>query len=179
MRQVASTVVYANPWMSVREDTFELPDGTRGTYGVVDKPDFAVVIAEQDGCFHLVEQFRYPTQQRSWEFPMGGWPAGKGGTAAELAAAELVEETGVTAGTWRHLGRLTNSNGFCSQQMDVFHATDLTAGAHRREDTEADMVHRLVPEEEFRQMILDGRINDSETICAYGLFLLHSGARRT
>ena len=173
MRQISSKQVYASPWMSVREDVFERPDGSRGVYGVVDKADFAVVIAEQDGCFHLVEQFRYPTQRRSWEFPMGGWPSGKTGTAAELAAAELVEETGVTAGVWRHLGRLTNSNGFCSQGMDVFHATDLTAGEHRREDTEQDMVHALVPESEFRQMIFQGRITDSETICAYGLFVMH------
>lgn len=173
MRQVSTTEVYRSPWMSVREDVFELPDGTRGTYSVVDKADFAVVIAEENGCFHLVQQYRYPTQRRSWEFPMGGWPAGKSGTGLELAAAELVEETGVTAAGWTHLGRLTTANGFCRQYFDVFHATDLSHGAHRREETEADMVQALVPESEFRRMIRDGEITDSETICSYGLFTLH------
>lgn len=172
MRQVSSTVVYRNPWMSVREDEFVRPDGTGGVYGVVDKADFSLVIAEQDGCFHLVEQFRYPLGRRSWEFPMGGWPEGSTGTAEELARAELVEETGVTAGRWRHLGRLNEAGGFCSQSFDAFHATELTAGEHRREESEVDMVHALVPESEFRTMITDGRIFDAATISAYALLLL-------
>lgn len=172
IRCVERRIVYSSPWMSVREDLIELADGSRGTFGVVDKPDFAVIIAEQNGCFHLVEQFRYPTGQRSWEFPMGGWPAGKSGSALELAQAELAEETGVRAASWDHLGHLTNSNGFCNQRMDVFHATELTTGAPDREKSEADMVHAVVTEQEFRQMIKAGRITDSETVCAYGLLRL-------
>ncbi len=120
-RQLSSRVVYANPWLSVREDEFERTDGSTGVYGVVDKQDFAIVVAEQDGVFHLVEQFRYPIGRRSWEFPMGGWPPGKDGTALALAQAELREETGLTAGRWelwhtctKHPGsahRLSTSSG--------------------------------------------------------------------
>ena len=40
-----SKVVYQNRWMTVREDTIGRDDGYRGIYGVVDKPDFVVVIA--------------------------------------------------------------------------------------------------------------------------------------
>lgn len=36
--------MYENAWMSVREDQVRLPDGTPGVYGVVDMPDFALVI---------------------------------------------------------------------------------------------------------------------------------------
>src|SRR5690606_12855077 len=43
-KTLASTVVYRNPWMTVREDRVERPDGSRGIYGVVDKPDFALII---------------------------------------------------------------------------------------------------------------------------------------
>src|SRR4051812_12152575 len=97
LRRTSSRVVYANQWLSVREDEFERSDGATGVYGVVDKQDFAIVVAEQDGMFHLVEQFRYPIGRRSWEFPMGGWPVEKTGTALELAQAELREETGLIA----------------------------------------------------------------------------------
>ncbi len=173
VRQTSSRVVYANPWLSVREDEFERSDGVTGIYGVVDKQDFAIVIAEQDGMFHLVEQFRYPIGRRSWEFPMGGWPVGKAGSSLELAQAELREETGLTAGRWERLAHLHEAPGFCSQAFDVFRATDLTAGDHAREDSEVDMVHRVVSEQQLRSMILDGTIVDSTTITAYGLLLLN------
>ncbi len=172
IRQTSSRVVYANPWLSVREDEFERSDGSTGVYGVVDKQDFAIVIAAEAGMFHLVEQFRYPIGRRSWEFPMGGWPTGKGGTALELAQAELREETGLTAARWEHLAHLHEAPGFCSQAFDVYLATELAAGAHAREDSEADMVHRTFSEDELRSMMLDGTIVDATTITAFGLLLL-------
>lgn len=170
--QLTTSTVYRNNWMSVREDTFALPDGSVGTYGVVDKDDFSIVIAEADGTFHLVEQFRYPIGRRAWEFPMGTWPQGKSGSPLELARQELVEETGVSAANWRFLAHLNEAPGFCSQGFDVFHATDLTPGEHSREASEADMVHAVVDEAEFCAMILDGRIVDAATIAAYTLLRL-------
>ena len=163
--------VYESKWMRVREDTYTQPDGVVVTYGVVDKDDFAIVIAQEGGAFHLVEQFRYPIGRRSWEFPMGTWPAGHSGTAEQLARQELQEETGLTAASWRQLGgRMHHAPGFCSQGFTVFHATDLTAGPHNREATESDMVQAVVSEAEFRAMIVDGRIVDGPTMAAYALF---------
>lgn len=172
VRTLSSTLVYRSRWLQLREDRFVRSDGVEGRYGVVDKPDFAVVIAEQDGHFHLVEQYRYPIGRRSWEFPMGGWPAGRGGSALDLARAELAEETGCTADTWTHVARLHGTVGFCSQGYDVFHATGLQAGPPSREESEADMVHRVVPEVELRRMIADGEIIDGVTLAAYLRFQL-------
>ena len=167
-RLLSSTVAYSNPWMQVREDVFVQADGTVGTYGVVAKTDFSVVIAQEtDGRFHLVEQFRYPLGRRAWEFPMGTWPAGKSGTAEELARQELLEETGVTAANWRPLGgRLHEAPGFCSQGFHVFHATGLSHGDHSREASEIDMVSARVTEARFLEMVTDGRIVDAPTITA-------------
>lgn len=44
IRTVSSREVYRNAWMSVREDDIRRPDGSEGVYGVVDKPDYALVI---------------------------------------------------------------------------------------------------------------------------------------
>ena len=178
VRRIGSRVVYRNNWMSVREDDIEFADGSRSIYGVVDKPDYALVIPVEDGDatgprFHLVEQYRYAIERRSLEFPMGGWPAGKSGTAEELARAELREETGLSAADWVHLGHLVQSTGHSSQGFDVYLATGLTAGAHEREATESDMEHRVVGEDEFCRLIADGAITDSPTVAAYGLLLLH------
>lgn len=173
--QLSSRTVYRNRWMRVREDSYVRPDGSVGTYGVVDKGDFCIVIAEQDGRLWLVEQFRYPITRRSWEFPMGTWPQGRSGSPLELAQLELAEETGVTAARWSSLGRFQQAPGYSSQGFHVFHATDLTRGAHRREASEADMVDATVTEAEFRAMILDGRIVDASTIAAYAVFRLRRG----
>lgn len=171
--QLSTRTVYRNNWMSVREDTFRQADGAQALYGVVDRSDFAVVIAESEGAFQLVEQFRYPIGRRSWEFPMGTWPAGHTGSVADLARAELAEETGLTAASWRQVGgRLHEAPGFCAQGFTVFHATDLTPGPHRREASEVDMVSAAVPEAEFLAMIRDGRIVDGVTIAAYALLRL-------
>ena len=79
MRVISSREVYRNPWMSVREDQVVREDGSSGTYGVVDKPDFALVIPQDQDGFWLVEQFRYPVGRRAWEFPQGSWGTGARG----------------------------------------------------------------------------------------------------
>src|ERR671935_2000273 len=114
MRVRDSRMVYRNAWMSVREDAIERDDGSVGVYGVVDKPDFALVIPYDAGGFWLVEQYRYPVRRRAWEFPQGSWNSGSG-TPEELARAELAEETGLRAGHMRQLGHLCVAYGFCSQ----------------------------------------------------------------
>src|SRR6478609_2204415 len=86
IRQLASREVYRTPWMSVREDAVEFPDGTSGTYSVVDKDDFVVVLPYAYGGFWLVQQYRYPIGRREWEFPQGGWSTGRTGRAEQLAA---------------------------------------------------------------------------------------------
>ena len=174
MRTVSSREVHRNPWMSVREDEVVLPDGTPGTYGVVDKPDFALVVPrEPDGSLWLVEQYRYPLGRRGWEFPQGSWGAAGSGSQVELAAAELREETGLTAGRMTHLGHLYLAYGISSQGFDVHLAHDLTPGEPDRETTEQDMQHAFVSEADFVAMIERGEVVDGCTLAAYGLLLLH------
>ena len=52
-----------NRWMRVREDAIRRRDGSEGIYGIVEKPDFVVIVpVEDDGRIHLVQQYRYPVQ---------------------------------------------------------------------------------------------------------------------
>lgn len=173
MQTTSSRQVYANAWMSVREDEVVLPDGRPGLYGVVDKPDFALVVPrEDDGHLWLVEQYRYPVQRRSWEFPQGSWSSTSGGGPVELARAELREETGLRAADLRHLGRLDEAPGFCSQRFDVWLATGLVAGAPEREVTEQGMRTRRVDDAELRRMVRTGELVDAASIAAYALVLV-------
>jgi hypothetical protein len=67
--QTTSTrFVYENRWMRVPEDTIRRRDGSTGIYGVVEKPDFVVIVlVENDRRVHLVKQYRYPVKGRYWE----------------------------------------------------------------------------------------------------------------
>lgn len=168
---VASRTVYENPWMTVREDQIRRADGSLGIYGVVDKHDFAVVAAMQDGQVHMVQQYRYPVRSRQWELPQGTSHAGVV-DALELAAAELREETGLVAASVVHVARLFVAYGFCSQGYDVFLATGLTQGPVDREVEEQDMVCRAFSLAEVDEMIRRGEIMDATTVAVMGLLRL-------
>jgi 8-oxo-dGTP pyrophosphatase MutT (NUDIX family) len=169
----SSAVVYANRWMTVREDLTLRYDGVEGVYGVVQKPDFALVVPYADGGFHLVEQYRYTVGGRYWEFPQGSWEGRPDADPLVLARGELAEETGLTAGSMTPLGHLFAAYGFADQGCHVLLATDLTAGGTDLDETEAGLISRWFPEPEVWQLIADGRIKDAPTIAALALFQRH------
>lgn len=172
IRRLSSRVVYENAWMAVREDAIRYGDGADGIYGMIDKPDFALVVPVSGGGFHLVEQYRYPVGRRCWEFPQGAFPDRGDGDPAELARRELAEETGYLAGSLTPLGRFDIAHGMSGQRCNAYLATDLTPGPTRREPEEQDMRQRWVPRAELEAMLRDGTITDSASLAAYTLLCL-------
>ena len=174
METLGSRQVYANAWMTVREDAVRRDDGSRGVYGVVDKPAYALVVPVDGDRLHLVEQFRYPLRLRRWEFPQGTAPDRADMDAAELAARELREETGLVAGRITELGLIDTAPGMSSQRGRVFLATELMAtGAPQREPEEQDMRSRWFTRAEFEAMAVRGEITDAQSLAAYTLLALH------
>ncbi len=169
--------MYANDWMTVREDAVRRPDGRSGIYGVVDKPDYALVIARHRDQFMLVEQFRYPLGMRRWEFPQGTAPGGADQAPPALAARELREETGLTATTMIELGLLDVAAGMSSQRGRAFLALGITEGSPQREHEEQDMRCAWFPRTEVETMMRTSEITDSQSLAAWTLLLLseHDG----
>lgn len=176
---LASKQVYANPWMTVREDAVRRPDGSTGIYGVVDSSDIALIIPADGDRLHLVEQYRYPVAGRRWEFPSGSTEQRLDADAAALAARELREETGLVASTLTPLGTLDVAPGMFSQQCRVFLATDLTQGSPQRELEEQDMRSAWFTRAEVERMISDGTVTDAKSAAAYTLLLLRGQASQT
>jgi hypothetical protein len=166
---LSSRIAYENRWTRLREDRIRHTDGSDGIYGVVERPDFVVVVPWQDGQVTLVEQYRYPVSTRVWEFPMGMWEQAPGTDPAVLAAAELREETGLIAGHMLHAGEIFQGPGYCNQRGHIFLATDLSQGATDREATEQDMICRSFGLGDFEAMIRDGTVQEAMTIAAFGL----------
>ena len=166
-------LAYENPWISVWHDEVDRPDGSPGIYGVVHFANLAagVVALDADDRIVLVGQHRYTLGEYAWEIPEGGVPAGE--DALVGAQRELREETGLTAGTWRELGRMDLSNSVSDERAVMFLATDLTHGEADPEPTEALEV-RWVPLTEAVAMVRDGRITDAMSVAG----ILHVALER-
>jgi len=168
---LSTRLVYENKWLRLREDRIRRPDGNDGIYSVVEREDFAVIVPWQDGHLTLVEQFRYPIGERTWELPQGTLEARHADTIA-LARAELQEETGLLARDIVPVGKLFQGAGYSNQAGHVFLATGLTQADTRHDPEEQDMICRAFPLAEIETMVADNVIQDAITIAAIGLLRL-------
>ena len=171
IRTLSTREVYRNHWLSVREDAIERNNGAHGIYGVVDKHDCAIIVPIDGDHIWLVEQFRYTIGERALEMPQGGWEADNI-NPEDLARGELREETGLTAASMTFLGTLWIAYGFARQKLHVFLATGLTPAGAAPDAEEHDLVLRTASIADFEQMLLDGTIQDSCTVAAWGLYRL-------
>lgn len=173
IRKLSRKTVYKKRWMQVHEDAVRFPDGSEGIYGLVDKPDFALIIPRHDnGRFQLVEQYRYPVGGRYWEFPQGSWEGVQNADLEQVALGELEEETGFKAKSLTKLGHLFEAYGYSNQGFDVYLADGLTHGEVRRDTTEQDMATAAFTRAEISNMIRSGEIKDAPTVAALGLLSL-------
>lgn len=159
--------------MTVREDDVVFPNGARGVYGVVEKPDFVAILPiGDDGRVHLVQQHRYPVDARYWELPQGSWEGAPDADPSEVARGELCEETGLIAAKLELIGRVYVAYGYSSQAFRLFVATGLTEGPPAREATESDMISRAFDLDDIKRMTASGDIVDACTIAAFGRLAL-------
>jgi 8-oxo-dGDP phosphatase len=172
IRTLASSVIYSDNWTRLRRDDIERADGSRGTYAVLERDNFAVIIPVENGGFYLVEEYRYPLGKRSWSFPQGSFPAGESGTPEELARTELAQETGLRAARLTRLGALSASHGSSNQYGEHWLAAGLVQGEPDLEPEELGLRHAWVSRDEFEAMVRDGRIVDDTTLAAYALLLM-------
>jgi 8-oxo-dGTP pyrophosphatase MutT (NUDIX family) len=170
MQVISSRTVYENKWMALREDKLVRQDGTPGLYAVVEKPDFATIAAFERGGFWLIQQDRYPTGIRSWEFPQGTHDSDN---PEEVARTELRQETGISAERMQYVATVYNAPGLTSQACHVFLASGLTPGATELDPEEQDLIHQWFSLEEIEAMIADGRMVETVSMATVTLLRAH------
>lgn len=162
-------VVYQNKWMTLREDRILRKSGSEGIYSVVEKPDFAIIIAVDGERVYLVEQFRYPIGERQLEFPQGAWEESPDADPQILAAGELQEETGLVAKQWDYVGHQYLAYGLCNQGYHIFVARDLTMTQRNLDPEEEGLLTKTLSLNELEAKIVAGEIKDATTCNAFGL----------
>jgi ADP-ribose pyrophosphatase len=166
---VASTEVYRNPWIRVREDRVVRPDGRPGLYGVVTTGRAVGVLPfVDDDHVLLVRQRRYVTGEVTWEMPTGG--AHPDESLAAAAQRELVEETGYRAGRLDPLTSFVSSKSILDEWAHLFIGRQLDAvGGDRAgvvgDPTEVIELH-TVPFEQVVGLVTQGTIVDAMTVIA-------------
>ncbi len=173
----SSRIVHQDRWMRVRLDAITRPSGAEGSYTVLEKADFAVIAAIEDGAIHLVSQYRYPVGGRYWELPQGSWQGDAPLAATELATRELREETGLTAGSMEEIGFFYTAYGYSNQGCHLFVASGLRFVGQQLDAEEEGLVSRSFAIDTVEAMIRAGEIKDATTIAAFGLLSLHGRLR--
>lgn len=173
----SSRVVYANPWMTVREDDVVRPDGHDGIYGVVTTRVATGVVAVDDhDRVVLVGQWRYPLERYSWEIVEGGTDEGEPPEGA--AARELREEAGLVAAHWEPLGGPVHlSNCLSAEEGRLYVATGLTEVGADPDGTE-QLQRRWVPVDDAIARVEDGTVTDAMSVIALLRLARRRGAER-
>ena len=164
--------IYHNRWISVREDSVELPNGGTTIYGVVSCGDCVGVLPFVDpDTVLLVSQYRYVAKRVTWEMPTGGVHPGESFEAA--AQRELAEETGHHAGRLTHVSTYHTSKSVMDETAHLYLGEELGEGSVPPDETEFITVRHFAFDAAF-QMVLAGEIVDSMTIIA----ILHASRLR-
>ena len=172
-KTISSRPVYQNPWIKVREDQAELPNGRTTIYGVVECPGaVGVVPFVADDRVIMVRQYRYVFgEDHRWEIPTGGLHEDE--PMLDAARRELREEIGYDAGDLQHVSTFFSSKSVMHEVAHLFIGWDLTPAEAAPDDTEFLEV-AVFPFDRVLQMVVDSEIRDSMSVIA----ILHAARLR-
>ena len=133
----SSKEVYKNPWIRVREDIAELPNGQTTIYGVVEMANEAVGVLPfvDDDHVMLVQQYRYVFDEADrWEIPTGGLKPHEEPEAG--AQRELQEEIGHTADRLEWVSTVYTSKSICHEIAHLYIGYGLSPAELPSDETE-------------------------------------------
>ena len=168
--------IYRNPWMRLREDVAELPNGRTTIYGVCEFGQCVGVLPFVDNeHVVMVRQYRYVQKENTrWEMPTFGVRMGESFEAA--AQRELMEEAGYRAGTLTWVNSYYTSKSVCEEVAHLYIGRDLTQSEASPDDTEFLEV-AVMPFDDVLQMALASEIRDGMSVIAI-LIAAHQLARQ-
>ncbi len=146
------------------------PDGKKGSFVMLDSPDWVNVIAvtkdeNNRDCFLMVRQFRHGSSSITMEFPAGLVDPGENPAAA--AERELLEETGYRADEFVFLGKANPDPAFMNNDCHTFLAVNPVLSEKQDLDEHEIIDPVLVPVEEARALLGRGEFINAVSIVAH------------
>lgn len=154
-------IVSRPPWLRVRHDEVELPDGRiNPEFYVLEYPDWVNVIAiTKDGKFVMERQYRYGLGCTCHEICAGVME--KGETPEEAARRELEEETGYVGGEWSLEMTISGNPSTTNNLTHCFLARGVRPSGKRHLDSTEDLDVVLMSEEEVYGLLLRDEVKQS------------------
>ena len=164
-KQLSSEYFFEGHIMKARLDEVSLPNGRTAPREICEHlGGVGVLPIDREGNVILVRQFRYAFDAELLEIPAGKLddPDEEG---IVCASRELKEETGYSSDDLEWLLTIRTTVAFCDERIEVFVARNLIPGEqHLDEDEFVDVkAYKL---EELKEMIFEGKIQDSKTMAA-------------
>ena len=154
--------IYDGKIIRVEKWRVSLPDGREAAREVViHKGAAAIVPVDAQGMVTLVRQHRVALDTFTWEIP-----AGKLNSVSEdpldCAKRELEEETGLRAANWRRLSHVITTPGFCTEQISIYLATELSQHEAHADQDEFLRLQKM-PLDEAVNRVMAGEFRDAKT----------------
>src|SRR5579883_2748897 len=100
-------------------ETTTLPNGLTVELPIIRHPGAAAVVAiDRQGRVVMLHQYRHAVGAAIWEIPAGCRGAGESGL--QCAQRELLEEAGVSARRWDHLGAIVTIPSICDERIELY-----------------------------------------------------------
>lgn len=165
VKRMGRELAYQGTVLKVYKDHMKFSNGNTEDWDFIHHDGAAAVIpVMDDGKILMVKQYRNALERDTLEIPAGKLddPDEEG---IVCASRELKEETGYSSDDLEWLLTIRTTVAFCDERIEVFVARNLILGEqHLDEDEFVDVkAYKL---EELKEMIFEGKIQDSKTMAA-------------
>ena len=161
-KKIAGEMIYEGAILNVRRDEVTAVKGHAYREIIEHNGAVAMIAIKDDGNVIMVSQYRYACGRAVLEIPAG--KIDKGETdPAQVAARELREETGYTAGNIKYLGKINPSVAYSEEVIYIYAATGLTPGEQDLDEDEAVEVVEM-DFDALYDMAAGGELIDAKTV---------------
>ena len=165
VKRMGRELAYQGTVLKVYKDHMKFSNGNTEDWDFIHHDGAAAVIpVMDDGKILMVKQYRNALDRDTLEIPAGKL-ADPDEQGIVCASRELKEETGYSSDDLEWLLTIRTTVAFCDERIEVFVARNLIPGEqHLDEDEFVDVkAYKL---EELKEMIFEGKIQDSKTMAA-------------
>ena len=158
---LSSEYLFRRPWLTVRRDQVELPDGrVNPEFYVLEYPDWVNVIAiTGDGKFVMERQYRHGLGRTCYEIAAGVIEEGE--TPLQAAQRELMEETGYEGGIWEETLSLSGNSSTTNNISHCFVARGVRRTGGQHLDSTEDLEVVLLDKSQVWDLLIHDQIKQA------------------